>query len=71
MGADLKVDGMTVTIQGKQALQNAELMATDLRASASLVLAALATKVKVLLTVFITLIEVTIKWMKTAHVVPR
>ena len=44
MGADLKVDGMTVTIQGKQALQNAELMATDLRASASLVLAALATK---------------------------
>lgn len=42
MGADLTIDGHTVRARGKVALQGAQVMATDLRASASLVLAALA-----------------------------
>lgn len=42
MGADLKIKGPTVTIQGVPTLQGANVMATDLRASACLVLAGLA-----------------------------
>ena len=42
MGAVLKLEGNTVIIEGKNRLTGAPLMATDLRASASLVLAALA-----------------------------
>jgi UDP-N-acetylglucosamine 1-carboxyvinyltransferase len=42
MGADIKLDGHTAIINGVQGLSGAPLMATDLRASASLVLAALA-----------------------------
>lgn len=42
MGATLKHEGNTVIIDGKKNLTGAPLMATDLRASASLVLAALA-----------------------------
>ncbi|MEC8148002.1 MAG: UDP-N-acetylglucosamine 1-carboxyvinyltransferase [Pseudomonadota bacterium] len=42
MGATLKLEGNTVIIDGKKNLTGAPLMATDLRASASLVLAALA-----------------------------
>ena len=42
MGAALKLEGNTVIIEGKNRLTGAPLMATDLRASASLVLAALA-----------------------------
>jgi len=42
MGAILKLEGNTVIIEGKNRLTGAPLMATDLRASASLVLAALA-----------------------------
>jgi UDP-N-acetylglucosamine 1-carboxyvinyltransferase len=46
MGADLKISGNVVRVrgQGRQSLQAAPVMATDLRASASLVLAALASR---------------------------
>jgi UDP-N-acetylglucosamine 1-carboxyvinyltransferase len=44
MGADISLDGHTAIINGVQGLSGAPLMATDLRASASLVLAALAAK---------------------------
>ena len=44
MGADITLDGHTAIINGVQGLSAAPLMATDLRASASLVLAALAAK---------------------------
>ena len=43
MGADISVDGRTAVIRGKEALLPAPVMATDLRASVSLVLAGLAT----------------------------
>lgn len=42
MGADLRVSGSTVTIAGVKQLAGAPVMATDLRASASLVIAGLA-----------------------------
>ena len=42
MGANLKIQGSSVTIAGVEKLTGASLMATDLRASASLVLAGLA-----------------------------
>lgn len=42
MGADIAIDGNTATVTGVKKLKGAELMATDLRASFSLVLAALA-----------------------------
>jgi UDP-N-acetylglucosamine 1-carboxyvinyltransferase len=41
MGANIKVDGRTATIRGKSQLSSAAVMCSDLRASASLVLAAL------------------------------
>ena len=41
MGADIKVKGRTAIVQGKKRLSAAKLMATDLRASAGLVVAAL------------------------------
>jgi len=41
MGADMSIDGNSVTIRGVERLQGAPVMATDLRASASLILAAL------------------------------
>ncbi len=41
MGADIRVDGGTAVIQGRETLQAAMVMATDLRASVSLVLAGL------------------------------
>ncbi len=41
MGADMSVDGSSVTIRGVERLTGAPVMATDLRASASLILAAL------------------------------
>jgi len=44
MGADISLDGHTAIINGVENLSGAPLMATDLRASASLVLAALAAK---------------------------
>ncbi len=44
MGADITLDGHTAVVRGVQNLSGAPLMATDLRASASLVLAALAAK---------------------------
>ena len=46
MGAKIKIKGNQAIIQGKKKLNGAELMATDLRASVSLVLAALTTKSK-------------------------
>jgi UDP-N-acetylglucosamine 1-carboxyvinyltransferase len=41
LGADIEVDGHTAVVQGVEKLQGATVMATDLRASASLVLAGL------------------------------
>ena len=46
MGADIKVKGNQATINGNKKLSGAELMATDLRASASLVIAALTSNEK-------------------------
>ena len=42
LGADIQVEGHTAVVRGVEQLQGARLMATDLRASASLVTAALA-----------------------------
>ncbi len=42
MGADIRIQGNTAIIQGVEGLSGAQVMATDLRASASLVLAGLA-----------------------------
>ncbi|MFT3792588.1 MAG: UDP-N-acetylglucosamine 1-carboxyvinyltransferase [Rudaea sp.] len=44
LGADIRVDGNTATIRGVTAMTGAPIMATDLRASACLVLAGLAAK---------------------------
>jgi UDP-N-acetylglucosamine 1-carboxyvinyltransferase len=44
MGADITVEGGTATIKGVTKLKGAPVMATDLRASASLIVAALAAK---------------------------
>ena len=44
MGADIQVDGHTALVKGKSSLLPAPVRATDLRASVSLVLAALATE---------------------------
>ncbi len=43
-GADIAVDGQLATIRGKSQLKGAQVMATDLRASVSLVIAGLAAK---------------------------
>jgi UDP-N-acetylglucosamine 1-carboxyvinyltransferase len=42
MGADITIEGGTATVKGTRRLKGAPLMATDLRASASLIVAALA-----------------------------
>jgi UDP-N-acetylglucosamine 1-carboxyvinyltransferase len=42
LGADITIDGNTAIVQGGKKLQGAPVMATDLRASASLVLCGLA-----------------------------
>jgi UDP-N-acetylglucosamine 1-carboxyvinyltransferase len=42
MGADITIDGHSAVVRGPRKLGGARVMATDLRASASLVLAALA-----------------------------
>ena len=42
MGADIKISGRTAVVQGGTPLAGAPVMATDLRASASLILAGLA-----------------------------
>jgi UDP-N-acetylglucosamine 1-carboxyvinyltransferase len=42
MGADVRVDGRTAVVKGPTPLSGAQVMATDLRASACLVLAGLA-----------------------------
>ena len=42
LGADIRIDGNTAVVQGVQKLDGATVMATDLRASASLVIAGLA-----------------------------
>lgn len=44
MGADISIDGNTALVQGVSALDGATVMATDLRASASLVLAGLVAR---------------------------
>ncbi|MEL7489009.1 MAG: UDP-N-acetylglucosamine 1-carboxyvinyltransferase, partial [Pseudomonadota bacterium] len=41
MGADISVDGQVATVRGKARLKGAPVMATDLRASMSLIIAAL------------------------------
>jgi UDP-N-acetylglucosamine 1-carboxyvinyltransferase len=42
MGADIRIEGDTAVVTGVAALKGAPVMATDLRASSSLVLAGLA-----------------------------
>src|SRR5258708_34637252 len=42
MGASIRVDGRTAVVRGPTPLSGAQVMATDLRASACLILAALA-----------------------------
>ena len=42
MGADIELQGHTAIVRGRERLQSAPVMATDLRASASLIIAALA-----------------------------
>jgi UDP-N-acetylglucosamine 1-carboxyvinyltransferase len=44
MGVDIRLDGNTAIVHGRKQLSGAPVMATDLRASASLVLAGLAAK---------------------------
>ena len=44
MGADIAIDGDTAIVRGKEHLTGAPVMATDLRASVSLVLAGLAAR---------------------------
>jgi len=44
MGANIKIEGSTATVKGVKNLKGAQVMATDLRASASLVLAGLAAR---------------------------
>ena len=44
MGADIRVEGATATVRGVKSLKGAPVMATDLRASASLILAGLTAK---------------------------
>ncbi|MBI4698819.1 MAG: UDP-N-acetylglucosamine 1-carboxyvinyltransferase [Nitrospirae bacterium] len=44
MGADISIEGATATVRGVKSLKGAPVMATDLRASASLILAGLAAK---------------------------
>ena len=44
MGADIRIDGRTAIVSGHTPLSGAQLMATDLRASACLLLAALAAR---------------------------
>jgi len=46
MGADIEINGSQALVRGKRNLSGAQVMATDLRASASLVLASLAAKGK-------------------------
>jgi UDP-N-acetylglucosamine 1-carboxyvinyltransferase len=41
LGADIKIDGNTAFVKGVARLQGATVMATDLRASASLIIAGL------------------------------
>ncbi len=41
MGADIRIEGRSVYVNGRKKLQGAQVMATDLRASASLILAGL------------------------------
>ena len=42
MGADISIDGNTARVKGVVRLQGAQVMASDLRASASLVIAGMA-----------------------------
>lgn len=44
MGANISIEGSTATVKGRDGLKGAPVMATDLRASASLVVAALCAK---------------------------
>ena len=46
MGADITVEGNTVIVNGKESLKGAPVMATDLRASASLIIAGLVSEDK-------------------------
>jgi UDP-N-acetylglucosamine 1-carboxyvinyltransferase len=46
MGADITIEGATATVKGVDFLKGAPVMATDLRASASLILAGLAARGK-------------------------
>src|SRR5690606_19493825 len=49
-GADITVDGQLATVHGKTRLKGAQVMATDLRASVSLVIAGLAAQGETIVT---------------------
>jgi UDP-N-acetylglucosamine 1-carboxyvinyltransferase len=49
-GADISVDGQLATVHGKAQLKGAQVMATDLRASVSLVIAGLAARGETIVT---------------------
>ena len=44
LGANIRIDGNTAVVTGKEFLEGASVMATDLRASASLVIAGLVAR---------------------------
>jgi len=50
LGADIRVDGNVATVKGRKKLKGAPVMATDLRASAALVLAGLAAQGETIVT---------------------
>lgn len=49
MGAEMNIDGAKVIIQGKDEIHGAQLMATDLRASSSLIIAGLMAEGKTII----------------------
>ena len=57
LGARIHLDGQTATIEGVETLKGAPVMATDLRASVSLVIAALAAQGETFLDRMIALVD--------------
>ena len=62
LGAHIQIDGKVAVLEGVQKLSGATVMATDLRASASLVIAGLVAEAKPWWIAFITWTVVTTRW---------
>ena len=62
LGANIQIDGKVALVEGVRALSGATVMATDLRASASLVIAGLVAKGKPWWTAFTTWTAATTRW---------